>query len=82
MYNLYDNDVKLVNRLHEERRTQLARTYADGQADLVTLKLWAAKLATIVGSALLRSGRSLGTDAQIRQERRQELARVRANFEY
>ena len=82
MHNLYDNDVKLVNRLHEERRTQLARTYADGQADLITLKLWAGKLATTVGSALLHSGRALRTDARIRQEQRQELARVRANFEY
>ncbi len=82
MYSLYDNDVALVNRLHEERRMQLARTYADGQADLITLKIWAGKLATIVGSALLRGGRALGTDARIRQEQRQELARVRANFEY
>jgi hypothetical protein len=81
MYSAYDNGAKLVNQLHKERQAQLARAYADGQADLITLKAWTGKLATIVGSALLRSGQSLRADAHARQQQHQPI-RARASFDY
>lgn len=79
MYYAYDYDQKIMKQLHEERRTQLARTYADGEADTLALRIVVAKSIASVGDMLHRAGQALLASSARRQEQKLQVVRVHSN---
>lgn len=79
MYYAYDYDQKVMNQLHEERRTQLARTYADGEADALALRIFVAKSVSALGEMLHRGGQALLTSSAQRREQQLQAIRVHGN---
>jgi len=77
MYFAFEDDSKLVKQLYEERREQLARTYADGQADAVGVRLMLAKSVGYLGNRLLRASQSLRSSNVEQQRQELQLLRVR-----
>ncbi len=76
MNNVYEYDTKMINHQFEERRLQLARTYADGQSDSAAIRLMLARSAGSLGDALLKISEVLGAGRV--NERHQDL-RVRTD---
>jgi hypothetical protein len=79
MYNAYADSSKMIRQSHEERRIQLARTYASGQADSATVRLMIAKPLSALGNILVRMGESFHSGNTQQQSQELQPLRVRAD---
>lgn len=78
MYFAFEDDTKIVKQLYEERRGQLARTYADGQTDAAGIRLMIAKTVGYLGDKLFRASRSLRS-SNVEQHQELQPLRVRTD---
>ena len=79
MYNAYEDDTRMIRQAHEERRIQLARTYANGQVDTAAVRLMIAKQVSALGNLLIRMGQAFDSSTLHQQSQELQPLRVRAD---